>query len=238
MNNTTKFANEQSLTELFVHSVCDSIPRTNGHTNQLIIHEFDCNRGRADIVYAIFQNETTDFHKANIRSVALSQPTRAFILSWLIRSSPCTEAYIQSTTGLSKGTIRKHLRILIELGIAEKESTGLLKLGEMFELPEIEIWAFEVNPATTVYDIGGSVFNHEKGLVSRGKPCLHRAIASDSERRVYPPLTPALSPQGARERFPETSKAARSAWFQPANVPSPPEGEGLGEGENMAFSLS
>ena len=61
------------------------------------------------------------------------------------------------------------------------------------------------------------------------------AIERNAERMLYPPLTPALSPQGARGRFSETSKAARLVGLQPATVPSPPEGKGQGEGEIWRF---
>ena len=47
-------------------------------------------------------------------------------------------------TGLVTKTIRKHFRELLESGLVERDSTGNWILGKKFNLPDIEIWAFEV----------------------------------------------------------------------------------------------
>lgn len=144
MANRPSFANEESLADLFARLVWDAIPRKNGCNYPLVMREVDCNRGRADIVCAVFRDSTFDLHKASQVGTALSELTKARILSWLNKSSPRTETYIQEMTGLRQKTIRKHLRGLIEAGLVDTTASGLLRLAKSFALPNIEIWSFEV----------------------------------------------------------------------------------------------
>lgn len=144
MTDAVEFVNEESLTELFASVVWDTIPRKSGGKYPLVMREVDCNRGRADIVCAVFHDNSMDTHKASHYAVALSQLTKARILSWLSKSSPSTETYIQEMTGFGEKTIRKHLRGLIEMGLVEKTAAGLFRLAKSFTLPNVEIWSFEV----------------------------------------------------------------------------------------------
>ena len=129
MGNPPAFVNEESLTQLFASLVWDAIPRKNGCKHPLVMREVDCNRGRADIVCAVSRDNNFDFHKASHLGIALSELTKACILSWLNKSSLRTETYIQEMTGLGQKTIRKHLRGLIEAGLVDGVSTfdALLK---------------------------------------------------------------------------------------------------------------
>lgn len=144
MGNPPGFVKEESLTELFASVVWDAIPRKNGGKYPLVMREVDCNRGRADIVCAVFHDNGTDVYKASHYGVALSQLTKARILSWLSKCSLSTETYIQEMTGLGQKTIRKHLRGLIEAGLVDTTARGLFRLAKSFALPNVEIWSFEV----------------------------------------------------------------------------------------------
>ena len=144
MGDQPAFVNEESLTELFASLVWDAIPRKNGCKHPLVMREVDCNRGRADIVCAVSHDNNFDLHKASHLGIALSEFTKACILSWLNKSSLRTETYIQEMTGLGQKTIRKHLRGLIEAGLVDTTTSGLFRLAKSFALPNIEIWSFEV----------------------------------------------------------------------------------------------
>lgn len=144
MSDAVEFVKEESLTELFASVVWDVIPRKNGSKYPLVMREVDCNRGRADIVCAVFHDNGMDTHNASGYAAALSQLTKARILSWLSKSSPGTETYIQEMTGLGQKTIRKHLRGLIEAGLVDTTARGLFRVAKSFALPNVEIWSFEV----------------------------------------------------------------------------------------------
>ncbi len=64
--------------------------------------------------------------------------------SLLRKSVGIREDRLEESLGLSIRTIRKHVRDLLKVGIIEKTSTNLLKLRKEFDIPKVEIWAFEL----------------------------------------------------------------------------------------------
>lgn len=124
--------------------IWDAIPKKNGCSYPIIMREVDCHRGRADIVCAVIRKNNIDYSALKHLGVSLSQPAKAKILSWLDKRSPYSEEYISKVTGLVEKTIHKHLRELLEWGLVERDSAGKWILGRKFNLPDIEIWAFEV----------------------------------------------------------------------------------------------
>ncbi len=138
------FENEDSLACLFKKVVSKSIPNKNGIDHPVIISEFSAKRGRADLICAVLENEITDFDKVWLIAQSLSEINKARIIALLRKSVGVREDHLQESLGLSIHTIKKHVRDLLKVGIIEKTSSNLLKLSKGFNIPKVEIWAFEL----------------------------------------------------------------------------------------------
>jgi DNA-binding transcriptional ArsR family regulator len=144
MSVDTDFRTEHSLTRLFQKVVGESIPNGNGTNHSIVLSEFSAKRGRADVICAIFEKEIEDIEKTKTLARSLSEINKARIMSLLRKSVGYNEGYLEESLGLSKGTIKKHLRDLLNAGVIERTPRKLLKLSKSFNIPKVEIWAFEL----------------------------------------------------------------------------------------------
>ena len=144
MSTHLDFKNENTLALLFKKVVTKSIPNKNGIDHPIIISEFSAKRGRVDIICAVLESEIEDVDKVMTIAKSLSEINKARIISLLRKSIGYSEEYLRESLGLSKSTIRKHVRDLLEEGIIEKTQGNLLTLGKWINIPKLEIWAFEL----------------------------------------------------------------------------------------------
>lgn len=144
MSVNTDFQTEYSLARLFQRVVGKSIPNRNDINHSIVLSEFNAKRGRADVICAIFEKEIEDVEKTKTLAQSLSEITKARILSLLRKSVGYSEGYLEESLGLSKSTIKKHVRDLLNAGVIERVPGQLLKLNKSFNVPKVEIWAFEL----------------------------------------------------------------------------------------------
>ena len=144
MSVDTDFQTEYSLTRLFQKVVGKSIPNGNGINHSIVLSEFSAKRGRADVICAIFEKEIEDIEKTKTLARSLSEINKARILSLLRKSVGYSEEYLEESLGLSKSTIKKHVRDLLNAGVIKRIPGQLLKLSKSFNIPKVEIWAFEL----------------------------------------------------------------------------------------------
>ena len=140
----TDFQTEYSLTRLFQKVVIESIPNGNGTNHSIVLSEFSAKRGRADVICAVFKEEIRDIEETRVLAQSLSEISKARILSLLRKSAGYSEEYLEESLGLGKSTIKKHARDLLNAGMIERTPGKLLKLSKSFNIPKIEIWAFEL----------------------------------------------------------------------------------------------
>ena len=144
MSTGVSFTDEYSVAQLLQAVVWDAIPGKNGCPYPLVMREFDGNRGRADVVCAVFQDQAIDMNGWKLLGEAFSEINRASILVRLHRSTTRHENYIQEALGLAKRSVRRHIHYLVDIGLVDRTPTGLLRLAKPYCLPKVEVWAFEV----------------------------------------------------------------------------------------------
>lgn len=139
------FENEEMFTEEFVRTIANTIPKRNGFNRRVMMREIDCDRGRADIVYAFVDDKDNELqYHAERLSKALLQIAKAKIISRLGKKKYCEIEYLIESTGYTRRTIQKHLNELIKLHVVKKNKVGCYKLEQSFKLPNAEVWAFEL----------------------------------------------------------------------------------------------
>lgn len=143
-NKGNHFKSEKAFSKKFVESVENSIPNKNGFDYGVIVREMESDRGRADIIYAFVDTVTNNL--ANLRKYGrvLKQPTKAKIISQLSKARYCPLESLAQATGYTQKTVKTHLHELAKAGIVKANITRGYKLEKSFNLPETEVWAFEL----------------------------------------------------------------------------------------------
>jgi biotin operon repressor len=144
MSRQTDFQTEYSLARIFRKIIHKSIPNRNGANHPIILSEFSAKRGRADVICAVFDKEVEDIENIKTLAQSLSEINKARIISLLRKSVGYSEEYLKESLGLSESTIKKHVRDLLKVGIVERTPGHLVKLSKSFNIPKVEIWAFEL----------------------------------------------------------------------------------------------
>jgi hypothetical protein len=113
-----------------------------GYSIRASLAESTCSEGRADLVCAIRSNCKTP-RWLRERAELLVQPMCSRILAVLKPLAPRTEQYLLCKTGVTAKTLRAALRTLTKEDLIRQTPTGGYVLHPKFELPAIEIHAFE-----------------------------------------------------------------------------------------------
>lgn len=108
-----------------------------------VFRELNCKQGIPDFIAIVGEN--TEILQENIYdSEAISLDSGSLIISLLKPKSPRTLEYIISKAGLSHSTVKKAIKELIIRGIVCETEKGSFILSEKWELPKVELWAFEL----------------------------------------------------------------------------------------------
>jgi len=137
------FRNEEQLVESFIEYTPSSVwTRSEDGANVRTTFETTCSEGRADWVWAA---SARGWNHGLTEQVAelLQNPTSSLVLSLLKTDAVRTENYLRNRTGVSRTTLRRIITELIESGLVAAPSDGRFVLGENFEVPDVEICAFE-----------------------------------------------------------------------------------------------
>lgn len=108
-----------------------------------VFRELNCKQGIPDFI-AITELHSYIFQKNIYDTVGGSLDSSSLIISLLKPKSPRTFKYIVDKTGLSTITVKKVLKDLIVNKIICKTEKGLFVLNKEWELPKVELWAFEL----------------------------------------------------------------------------------------------
>jgi DNA-binding MarR family transcriptional regulator len=113
----------------------------NNLDKNIILREFDCWQGRADLVSAQIKGDFT----INIEQAKkLSNLTNAQIVSLLHYRAPRSLSFIKKRLALTDQTIKRAVRELVKFNIIEyKDGTELIVLSSNFKLPTVEFNAYE-----------------------------------------------------------------------------------------------
>lgn len=124
---------ESSLVNVFEHSLAKK-----NNSKKIIIREFDCWQGRADLVTADLENL---FIKTEFAS-AMANLTTAKIISLLHFRAPRTAKFIQERLGFSESTVQKGLNELIKIKAVKRMKNSYL-LNDQIDIPNVEFNAYE-----------------------------------------------------------------------------------------------
>lgn len=137
------FRSEEQLVESFIEYTPPSVwTRSAGGVGVRTTFESTCSEGRADWVWAA---SARGWNLEMTEQVAelLQNPTSSLVLSLLKIDAVRTEHYLHNRAGVSRATLRRALTELIKWGLVDVPSDGRFVLGENFEVPDLEICAFE-----------------------------------------------------------------------------------------------
>lgn len=108
-----------------------------------VFRELNCKQGIPDFI--AISGENTEVFQENIYdSEVISLDSGSLIISLLKPKAPRTLRYILNKTGLSHITVKKAIKDLIVRGIVSETENGSFVLSEKWELPKVELWAFEL----------------------------------------------------------------------------------------------
>lgn len=105
--------------------------------------EVACQQGVADFI-AITGNNIKELSNNFFESDTVSLNIYSLVISLLKLRSPRTEDFIVNSSGLARNTVRKALKELEESGTIYKTEKGSIMLSPSWELPKLELWAFEL----------------------------------------------------------------------------------------------
>ncbi|MGG3888606.1 hypothetical protein [Metabacillus fastidiosus] len=110
------------------------------YSEEVILREFDCWQGRADLISAKIIGEfSLNFEQAK----RISNLTNAQIISLLHYKAPRSFIYIKKRLALTEQTIKRSLKELLNSGIIKINNKGNILLDSNFILPKIEFNAYE-----------------------------------------------------------------------------------------------
>ena len=136
------FETEEEFVQSFIRHAPPSLWSRNNWRIQLQRFESTCSDGRADWVWAAMQ---TDWRTDVLDETAslIQIPACSRILSQLNASSPRTEEFLRSRSGVSARCFRRYLSMLSERGLIVDTGERRFVLGDAITFPEMEICAFE-----------------------------------------------------------------------------------------------
>ena len=137
------FQNEEQLVESFIECTSPSVwTRSEEGASVRTTYESTCSEGRADWVWAASARGWNPELTEQVAEL-LQNPTSSLVLSLLKTAAVRTENYLRNRTGVSQTTLRRAITELIEWGLVNAPSDGHFVLGDNFEVPDLEICAFE-----------------------------------------------------------------------------------------------
>ena len=108
-----------------------------------VFRELNCKQGIPDFI-AISGGNTGMLQGNMCDSEITSLDSYSLITSLLKPKAPRTLGYIINKTGLSNITVKKAIKDLSVRGVISETGKGSFVLSEKWDLPKVELWAFEL----------------------------------------------------------------------------------------------
>lgn len=139
-----RFESEQAFANSFIRNAPPTLWTAESKVSGFLrcVAESTCSDGRADWVWA---SSDACWKSLSIRGAEglLQNPACSRILSTLSRINNAEESFLLNSAGISKSTFRRLTDQLSNIGLIAIRSDQRYTLGEKWNLPKVEIVAFE-----------------------------------------------------------------------------------------------